>query len=208
VVAQTESVEFIFAIVNLDRAGRAAKLFEVTLGELDTGIAIVPRRDPLIPLPLAQLTTPGGGGGPVVKFQVHPDKGIAFERLRRFNHFKWIFQDADLPRIGDAVMLERLDNPELEAARVVRVVVIDFGTPEHEANRGIRSVQANSHFGCALVWPITQSHKATEPLSAVEKVVIGAFIEVGFAGVGMHQIVVLEQDNSALSHWVAPWRMV
>jgi hypothetical protein len=66
VVAQTESVEFIFAIVNFDRAGRAAKLFEVTLGELDTGIAIILRRDPVFPLPLAQLTTPGGGGGSTI----------------------------------------------------------------------------------------------------------------------------------------------
>src|SRR5262249_51358669 len=155
-----------------------AKLFEMTFGELGGGITLVLRRRPPIALPLAQFTTPSRCGGLIVKVQAHMRAGITLERARRVGHFQRILQYADLARIGDSMMLKGLDDLEPEAAGVVPVVALDRRALEHEGDAAIGLVQANGHFRGALVGSITQSHEAPEPLFAVEKVVIGAFVEV------------------------------
>src|SRR5215469_1660285 len=98
------------------------------------------------------------------------------------------------------MVLERFDYFESRAARVVRIVVLDLRTLEHETYRAIGQVDAHGHFGVALVRSVAEADKTAHPFAAIVEVVIGTFVEVRFAGVRMHQVVLFQQDYFALAH--------
>ena len=96
--------------------------------------------------------------------------------------------------------LERFDDFEFCAARVVSVVVLDLGPLEHEADGSVGKVEARSHLGVTFVRAITQSDKTAETLSAIVEIVVCTFVEIGLAGVGMHQVVLFEQYYFGFRH--------
>jgi hypothetical protein len=95
---------------------------------------------------------------------------------------------------------EPFDDFELRTARVMRIVVLDFGPLKHETDGSIGKVQAYSHFGIAFVRAVTQSDEAAEALPSIVKVVVCTFVEIGLAGVRMHQVVLLKQYYFEFRH--------
>ena len=203
-IAQTERVDFELAIAAIGRqhqlSRRVAKLFEVTFGELSLGVAGWFRRDPLIPAFLAQLAAPSGRNRHIVNFERGFRVWIALERLGRIGHLERILQHADFAVIADAMPLERLDYFELCATGIMSVVVLDLGPLKHEADGSVRKVEARGHLGVTFVGAITQSDKTAEALTAIVEIVICTFVEIGLAGVGMHQVVLLKQYHFGFRH--------
>ena len=79
-------------------------------------------------------------------------------------------------------------------------VVLDLRALKHEADRAVGKVEARGHLGVTFIRAITQSDKAAEPLTTIVEVVVCTFIEVGFARVGMHQVVLFEQYYFGFRH--------
>jgi hypothetical protein len=117
------------------------------------------------------------------------DVRVVLESRLRLGHLPRTVQDADLPVVGDAVLLVRLDDLEAEPAGVVCVVGRDVRTLEHEADASVRQIQAHGELGVALVYAVAHAHPAARADAVVEPVVVAAFVEVGHVLRCVHVIV-------------------
>src|SRR5208283_1195362 len=104
------------------------------LGELLTRVARRRQAFPPVLGLLAHLAAPSRRCAEVVEAQLARRVRIVLERDGRLRHLERIFQQAKLALVTDAMMLEGLEHLELEAARIVRIVVADLGALEHEAD--------------------------------------------------------------------------
>jgi hypothetical protein len=176
VVAEAEAVGDVPRIrTDDDLPGDAHVLLGVSAGE---HLGRVEIRLLLAFLPLG-LAAPRLGDRDQPQIDAALDARVVLEGRLRIRHVARLREDAHLAVVGDPVFLVRLDHLELEAAAVVRVVVVDLRALEHEADLAVRQVQAHGELGVALVHAVAHPYPSAHPRARIEPVVVPALVEVG-----------------------------
>ena len=85
---------------------------------------------------------------------------VARERRLRLGHLARVREHAHLAVVGDVVLLVRRHHVEPQPRRVVRVVTVDGGPAEHEADAPVGQIEAHRHLGVPLVGAVAHADPA------------------------------------------------
>jgi hypothetical protein len=173
VVAQPEAVDLPLLVGDAHDPAGADVLLVVTAGEtlfgvLRDGGAVV----------VHGLAAQHRRHAPVVELDRGVDPRVLGERLARVRHLERTLEQGDLPRVGDALLLERLDDVEPHPTGVERVVVGDLGPAEHEPDTSVGEVDARRHLGVALVGSVAEAGPAPDAVGGREEVEVHRLVEV------------------------------
>ena len=134
-----------------------------------------------------------GTGGFVDQVDLHRLEWVVFERGARVGHLRRFLEVDGVTLVRRAEFLEAVDDLELHAARVHRVVVGDLGPLVLEEHAAIGHVQRQRHLSVAFVGAIPEAQEAAAVAFAVKEVEVHALVEIGFRAQGVG-VVVLGRD--------------
>ena len=123
-----------------------------------------------------------------------------FERLGGVRHGARVDQLRRASGVDGAEFFAGFDDTEFQATGVKRVVVVDGRTFETEEDAAVGQIEADSHFGVALVGPVSQADKAANGPIGIEEVEVHALVEIRLFAQGMGVVVPGDQIADDLCH--------